>query len=386
MKKVTTLFLIFAVLLTATLACSTGAPTSPTSTPDAQATIDAAIAATANAQAGMQATIDASIASTAIAMPPTPTPGPTVEYVTMTEEELAALIDQAVADAVAATQQTSSAATQATSDNTVTEDELAYIYGYYYLADEAIDLAEEYINAYYGLYADLAYETMDLLVSVEQDLSTTAQSLDEINTALVAISDSLAQGLELATATIDQLNTAAQNATSHLQEAQAQSQTWISALQEERDGLVQNVLSVKPDNVPTDKLSALQSAFSYVDVVKNAFGDNKITLDELTSIAQLGANAAAGLSEHGGSQLQGLSGKLNEITAQIAGGKMPQAKDGLRNFETSLGERPSGPNLPSGGSLPGGNSPGGNLPGGGNSPGGFNPPGGGGGGGVLPRP
>jgi hypothetical protein len=385
MKKATTFILIIVVMLTATLACSTSANTSPTSTPDAQATIDAAIAATANAQTAMQATIDASIAATAVAMPPTPTPGPTVEYVTMTEEELAALIDQAVADAMAATQQTSSAATQVTSDNYVTEDELAYIYDYYYLADEAIALAEEYIDAYYGLYADLAYETMDLLVAVEQDLSTTAQSLDEINSALVAISDSLAQGLELATTTIDQLNTAAQNAATHLQEAQAQSQTWISALQEERDGLVQNVLSVKPDNVPTDKLSALQTAFSYVDVVQSAFGDNKITRDELTSIAQLGANASAGLSEHGGPQLQGLSGKLSEITAQIAGGKMPQAKDGLRNFESALGERPS---MPSGGNLPGGNLPGGGSPGGGINPpgGGFNPPGGGGGSGILPRP
>jgi hypothetical protein len=377
MKKFAKLCLTLCILLATTLACGTRVPVSPTATADTQATIEAAIAATANTQASIQATIDTSVAATAIAMPPTPTPGPTVETINMTEEELAALIDQSVQAAVAATQETSSAATQATADNTVSSDELEALYNYYYLADEAVALADEYIGAYYDMYADLAYETMDLLVALEDDLSSTAQSLDEINSSLVAISDSLAQGVELAQTTIDQLNSAAQNATTHLQEAQTQSQDWVSNLQQERDNLVQNVLAVQPDNVPPDKLGALQSAFSYVDFVQGAFGDNKITRDELNSIAQLGANAAAGLNANGGPQLQGLSGKLNEITANIAGGKMPQAKDGLRSFESSLGERPSMPNPPAGGNLPGGGSP----------PGGFNPPGGGGGlGGLSPRP
>jgi len=288
----------------------------------------------------------------------------------MTEEELAALIDKAVQDAVTATQQTSNAATQATVDDTITDEELAALYDYYNLADEAIALAEEYIDAYYSLYADLAYETLDMLKTLEDDLTTTAQSLDEINSALVAISDTLAQGLTLAETTIEQLNSAAQNATTHLQEAQTQSQNWLNAMQQERETLAQNVLSVEPDTIPADKLSALQSAFAYVDFVKGAFGDNKITRAELTSIAELGANAAAGLSAQGGPQLQGLSGKLNEITAQIARGQLPQAKDGLRNFESALGSRPSLPNPPAGGSLPGG----GNLP---------NP---GGSGGILPKP
>ncbi|MCB0048174.1 MAG: hypothetical protein KDE24_01320, partial [Caldilinea sp.] len=40
------------------------------------------------------------------AAPPTPTAGAPVEYTTLSEEELAALIDAAVAEAVAATEQT----------------------------------------------------------------------------------------------------------------------------------------------------------------------------------------------------------------------------------------------------------------------------------------
>lgn len=376
MKKIMPFTLILGVLLIPALACSTGSPDLPTITPNPQATIDAAIEATANAQAGIQATIDASVASTAIAMPPTPTQGPTVEVVAMTEEELEALIDETVKEAVAATQQTSNAATQATADNAITSEELASLYDYYYLADQTVALAEEYIEAYYGLYADLAYETLDLLETLEEDLTTTAQSLDEINNALTAINDTLTQGLTLAETTIEQLNNAAQEAATHLQEAQTQSQNWLDASKQEREALIQNIASLQPDSIPSDKLSALQSAFSYVDLVKNAFGDNKISRAELSSIAQLGANAAAGLSANGGPQLQSLAGKLTEITAQIAGGQLPQAKDGLRSFEAALGERPSFPNPLGSGSPLGG----GNLPGGGSLP---NP---GGGGGILPKP
>ena len=128
----------------------------------------------------------------------------------------------------------------------------------------------------------------------------------------------------------------------------------------------QTALSVQPDNVPSDQLSALLSAFSYIDTVRNAFTDNKISRDELSQIAQLGANATAGLNTQGGAQLQGLSGKLNEITGMLARGQMPEAKNRLGEFESALGTRPSGGNLPNLPNLPGGGQPGG--------------------GGVLPRP
>jgi len=340
MKTLITLLIILSTLSAASLACSFSSPSAET--PNAQATIDAAIAATATAQYAVQATIDASVAATAAAMPPTPTAGATVEYVTLTEEELAALIDQAVQEAVAASEQTYAASSQATSDNYVTQEELDAIYDYYYLADEAAQLAEAYIEAYYGLYAELAYETLDLLIALEEDLSTIANSLDEIYTVLEVASTSLAQGVELADDTINQINTTVNNATAQLAETQAQSQQWVSALAQDRETRAQNVLSVAPDSVPTDKLSMLSSAFTYVDFLNGALGDQKITREELTVLAQLAANASAGLSAFGGPQLQGLSSKVTEITSLVARGQMPQAREGLRSFESALGQRPAG--------------------------------------------
>ena len=111
----------------------------PTGTADPNV-VNTAVAGTQQASVLAQATVNSTVLT---AMPATPTAGPTIEYTTMTEEELAALIDQAVAEAIAATEQTSTAVYTTTSDDTVTTDEVTYVYSYYYYADHYIDYAEQ---------------------------------------------------------------------------------------------------------------------------------------------------------------------------------------------------------------------------------------------------
>ncbi len=322
---------------------ATNTPSLPT--PDTQATINAAVAATASSEASLQATISAGVAGTSTALPPQPTPTPSAEYVTMTEEELTALVEQSVNDAVAASEQASTATTQATSDNTLTAEEVAMMEAYYLATEEAVYLAEEAIGAYYDIYAELAYETLELLTALEEDLSVVAENTAAMETSLQVINDTLAQGAALAQETIDQLNQAAQQANAHLAEAQTQAQTWATTLQSNRDNRAQNALSVQPDNIAGDLQGALANAFGFVDGIHLALGDNKITLDELNGIALLGANATASLNAQGGPKLKGFSEKINNITGQLARGQMPQAKASLGDFEAVLGNRPA--NLPS---------------------------------------
>jgi hypothetical protein len=120
----------------------------PAATPSTDNLVNIAIAGTQQAQAIAQATVNSSVLT---AMPATPTAGPTVEYIALTEEELAALIDQAVADAIAATEQTTTAVTTTTSDDSVTSEEVVYVYDYYYYAEYYVEYAEELLNEYYNL-------------------------------------------------------------------------------------------------------------------------------------------------------------------------------------------------------------------------------------------
>jgi DNA repair exonuclease SbcCD ATPase subunit len=316
--------------------------------------VNTAVAGTQQASALAQATVNSSALT---AMPVTPTPGPAVEYVTMTEEELTALIDQSVAEAVAATEQTSTAVATTTSDNTVTSDEVAYIYDYYYYAEYYVQYADEVIAAYYDLYGDLAYEMIDELNAIEAQLNQMNGTLSSIDQSLQQIASTLAQGLALAEESIVQLESAAQNAQVNAQALQENAQNLMSVLQTDQQGRLNQIAQVQPDNIPADKLSALQTAFSFIDFANQSMSDNKLTRDELFTLVQLGKNAQAGFQQFGGADKIGpdltqFSGRFDEINTQFARGEIPQARSSVASFESSLGTRP---NFGSG--RPGGNGP-----------------------------
>jgi len=378
MKRTGPLAIVLSLFIIATLACGTSAPAMPDpATPDVQATVDAAVAATAavTPTPNVQATVDAAVAATAAAganaeatvvaavqatTAAAPTPTSSAEYVAMTEEELAALIDEAVAEATAATQASVTATTQAVSDDTVTQEEVYAVEPYVVYADETIAYAEELIYAYYDLYGELALETIYLLQAVEEDLAAMADSTAAIAASLEEINSSLEAGLVLAEETISQLETAAQTALTYSLEAQEQHQAWAQSAQTQFEDRVAAALAVQPSQIPADLPSTLLSAFEYVDTVRSAVGDSLVSDLELETIAQIGANAGAGFQAHGGPQLQQLSGSIETITGQLARGEVSQAGASLGDFETALGARPSdtsrpsisAPSLPSAPSIP----------------------------------
>lgn len=367
--------LVLTLILTALItACGL-----PTGTADPNI-VNTAIAGTQQSTALAQATVNATVLT---AMPATPTPGLTVEYVTLTEEELAALIDEAVAEAIAATEQTTTAVYYTTTDDAVTTEEVVYVYDYYYYADYYVEYAEDLIEEYYALYSDLAYEMIAELNAIETELNQMNETLNSIDSSLQQISSTLEQGLALAEETITQLETAAQTAQTNAQELKTQAQDMISVLQADQQNRLNQISQIQPNNIPTDKLSALQSAFSFVDFANQALSDNKLTRDELTNLMQLGKNAQAGFQQFGGADGLGpdvsqFAGKFDEIGQQLARGEISHGRENLGGFEASLGTRPdfsgaggSGLNLPGGG---------GGLPGDGAGPGGGGLPGGGPGG------
>lgn len=339
------------------VSCTMGA--APVSQEDA---VNTAIAGTQIAEALAQATVNASALT---AMPSTPTPGPTIEYVTLTEEELAALIDEAVAEAIAATEQTGTTVYSVTEDNTVTAEEVEYIYGYYYYADYYVAYAEDLIAEYYALYSDLAYEMIAELDAVEAELNQMNETLGSIDQSLQQISSTLEQGLALADETISQLETAAQSAQTNAEELKANAQDMMTVLQADQQGRLEQISQIQPDNIPADKLSALQTAFSFLDFAKGALGDNKLTRDELLGLAQLGRNAQAGFQQFGGADAIGpdltqFAGKFDEINQQFARGEISRGRENVNGFEASLGSRPNvGGNggRPGGGGGPGGGGP-----------------------------
>lgn len=399
---------------------------------DQQAAVNTAVAATMMAQALAEATVNAAaltaipatstaqalatltvmpaaapteipatptaapVAATAVppAAAPTPTPGAAVDYTTLSEEELAALIDAAVAEAIVATEQTAQAVTYTTTDDAITAEEVAYVYPYYDYAEYTIAYAEELLDVYYDLYGALADEMIDELVSVESELEELNSTLLLIAGSLEEMSSLLAQGLALTEESIAQLESAAQQAQAGALALQAQQQDMLAILQADQQQRADLIAQVQPNQVPDDRVSAVLAGFQYVDLVSTATGDGTLSLDELLAIAQAGANAQAGaqafaaLPPMGGAtvDLAQLGAQFGEITGQLAAGQVPQATGNAQSLAAMLGQRPDaagaagtltgGIDLPDPGTVTGGGLPGGgNLPGGATLPGGGNLPG-----------
>ena len=324
-----TILLIITTLLAACRVPAAGGSVAATPTLDLNTQVQAAIAATAT----YQAAVDQAVQATIVALPPTPTPGPTVDYYTLTEEELAALIDEAVDEALAASQEASTATSQATSDGTVTGEETYATTTYVYDAEAAIYYAEELIAAYYDLYGDYASLAMDTLAAIEDDLSAIAASLDEMSAILE-------QGAEAASAAVAQLNAAVANLSTQAANVQANSQDWISQVQTSLQEREAQFFSMAPTEIASDRNGAILQLYTYLDTVKVAMGDNKISNGEMTQIAQLAANARASLQTQGGPGLQNVAASIDGMTRQLSRGEWPQARNGLGGFEASLPSRP----------------------------------------------
>lgn len=309
-----------------------------------QATIEAAVAATGSAQAAIDAAVQATVAAqataTAISLPPTAistpvvaasteaTPPPAaalspVDYAMMSEAELTALVDQAVAEAMAAAAQYSTAATAATTDSAVTTDEVQTVEVYYMGAEEAIAEAEELLTQYGNLYATTAETGLAELQEIEQALTEVSTGVTELNAQLAAINSTLAQGLELAESTIAEVQATAQTVSQQVQTAQGQLQTWQANHQ---PPVPANPAAAGHPQV------ALQSLFEFTQSGQQMLGDNQLTPAELSQLTELGSAAGANLGASGAPQLQQLTGLIETVTGHAAAGNLTETATGLNQL------------------------------------------------------
>ena len=362
MTRIHSVFILLTVLLLSTVACQR---TAAVPTPNTQATIDAAVAATGVAQTSNQATTDAAVAAAApseaapvstlpdtvdaqvaadvTALPPPPeiiTPISAEQYLTMTDEELAILVDQAVTAAAVAAEQSAQAASGATVDKTLTPEEVQTIEMYLAGTDEALAYVDELVSVYTDLYGNLATEAVAELKEIEQTLNGIEENTQALTEAVEAVSDSLDQGVELAEETINQIEAAAQAAGAQATEAQAQAQTWLADYQATLDSRIATAVAMPATETATDLKEAVEDALAFFTAGQTALADGRITTAELTEIAQQGANASAGLDASGLPPLQDLAARIEGITTQFARGDVTQAHAQLERFGASLGSLP----------------------------------------------
>ena len=310
---------------------------SATRTPNVHATVNASVDATATAQANYENEVEMAVQATVESLP-SPTPQPTVEEDEITEEELAEMIDEAVEDAMSAYEQTYYTTYDATGDGSISEDELYYMDYYMYAAEVALAYADDLIMLYYDMYGAYAYEAIEVMLEMEDELNAIAQSLADIDAIIT-------QGAAYATQAIEELNEALEAAEVRQEALVELKDGWIESVQFGLDERTNTLLNLDITELATNREGTITLLHEYADSIKLGFEDGRISPDELFDIAQRGINAQGSIREVGGPALQRFSGDITSMTEQLSRGQWPQAQKSLPSFEMNLPERPSSPNI-----------------------------------------
>jgi hypothetical protein len=245
----------------------------------------------------------------------------------MSEEELTAMIDQAVTEAIVASGQSSTAASNVAADGTVSSEEVQTIEVYVAGAEEAIVLAEELIAIYYDLYGATAVQSVEDLQEIEQVLEEAAIAIELLNTTLNEITSNLDQGIALAEETIQELETAAAAVNTQIETVQSQVNTW----QETKDAIhVDQLATVQAAGSSPQEI--LGTVFEFSAIGQQAIADNNLSPEEQAALAEAAATTAAVLNNANSPQLQALSAYVENASGHIGGGDLQQATASLNQL------------------------------------------------------
>ena len=351
--------ILLACILVLFVAC--GGRSEKVSDAEIQATVQAALFATQTAQANFDNAVNAAVNATAQSNAPTPTakaivvtatpqPGPTIIYIqttplpptatpvnttTLSQEQLVALINQAVAEAYAASQTTYATTTASTQDNTVTAAETQSMTYYVQVSAQQVDEALALIEQYYAQYGSVSQETLALLQAIETDLNSIADNTASMAQSLQDINATLASGVALAQETITQLNAAASNAQNTAQQAQAQAQAWSKNVKTELETRAQNAASVQANVIANNPLEAAGQLQTYLETARGILQQGTFSTKDIQLLAQQGANTKASLQKFGGANGEPLATAIDRTTQEIARGDLPQARGTYNNLERS---------------------------------------------------
>lgn len=323
--------LIILLIIAATFAGSISA-CGGSSEVDVDATVQAGIEGTQAVQEEIENAVDEAVAATLTAMP-TATP---VVIEELTEEEFADAVESSAEEAVQASESASEATEDAASDGEITEDELEDLYYLYYWTLEEIEQALYLADEYYELYAELLDLTIESLDELEEELETILNTANEVIVVLDDIAQTLEQGSEVAQQALDNLGQLGQQIADNAGMVKEHLPDWKGLRDQEFGQLLDDALDVLPNDIADTRLGALNQAKEYMQAVKDGISDGRFSLDELSAISQLGANAAASLSGIGAGDLVGIPDMINGLTGSFARGQLPEVNMGLGSLQNSL--------------------------------------------------
>lgn len=330
-KKIGSISILIAISMMLLTACNQTSP-QPTGEVNLEATVNAMVQDSLQTQADAQATIEAAVQATQMAIESQATPVMVDEdYYKLTEEDLEALIDEAVNTALNASAEVSSTTSDATYDNMVSDQEVVYVSYAVAYADEAIAYAEYLLDVYYDVYGAYADDAIGALYEVESELESISNSLD-------AMEELLYQGADAVNAAMTELNDAAMQMEDKLTSAQENTQNWLSSYQATLDARQFELQNLQPNMEAMDRSQMVDMINGYVDEIRAGVNDGRLDRDEIQRITQSGVNAQSAINKFGGGQMQGWSDSITNMNRLASQGNSLELSSGAKNLSAGLPE------------------------------------------------
>jgi len=291
----------------------------------------AGIAETETAQAEIDRVVSESVSATLTAIP-TPTP---VVIDQMSEEDLATAIEQSTYEATGAAEEASQYADSASADGGLTPEELEELYYLFSWSIDEIEQALYLVDMYYDLYGELLESTIVGLENIDDELQEILEVSQSVLVYFDDISELISEGNQITQDNIDQIQDYSHLVSTHIDNISTLSPGWKQSRKDEFDLVVEQALSTIPDAAVETRRGALSLVKEYIDNINLAIGDGRFSLDELQTLSQLGANAAAGLGQFG-REFSGVSDMINGLTMCFARGQLPQINAGIGSLQGAI--------------------------------------------------
>lgn len=264
-----------------------------------------------------------------------PSPEPFIAYRELAEEDLAIFIRKTAVTVKNAATEFSRVTKAATSDDHVTDEEIAEILTNLQTLQSESRFAQELIDIYADQYGELADETMDLLLSIDENLEKISTSSNEMVTNLGEANNSTSIGIEQLGIVLESIEN--QSATVH-----EQTGIWLADVQAQIESREKFYANTQPQLglVAYNRIDAFTQAHDFVDKFTAALSDKKLSPAELAEISKLAATAKSSLYNTGDPQLFTFAQQINDLSRHASRGEWTQASSGLVELEFAMPARP----------------------------------------------
>jgi hypothetical protein len=253
----------------------------------------------------------------------------------MGEEEITAVFaDEAVSSSQSASNLTETTDTY-TEDGELSVEEIEDLEALYLESLEEVKYLLYLTSVYSYYYGDLAGETLDLLIGMEDELLAVVQLAEEYSDELYNVMFVIENGGQTTEEMLTTLEETSEDWYEKMEALEDDAGSWKTALQAELQVRVVEWPLMEVTELATTRVEAMRQFREYVKGIKIGFTDGVITSDELEYLKQLAVNATASMEKLGEDNTEGMVNRIEKLTDMLVTGQFPDLDTAIEEIESN---------------------------------------------------